>query len=113
MSDRYTMAMATDPEETTERENGHSSTASLSSIPDSPSIYTVASSNSSLVNEQVEGKTLTVEESALPSPPLQITFPLPAEKIDQKPFRLLRHAIFTVYRRLFTIVAMANILASS
>jgi hypothetical protein len=104
------MAMATDPEETTERENGHSSTASLSSIPDSPSIYTVASSNSSLVNEQVEGKTLTVEESALPSPPLQITFPLPAEKIDQKPFRLLRHAIFTVYRRLFTIVAMANIL---
>lgn len=43
--------------------------------------------------------------------PLQITHILPPDKIDQKPFRQLRHVIFTVYRRLFTIVVLANISA--
>ena len=44
------------------------------------------------------------------SQPLFITYPLPAERVDDKPFRKLRHAIFTVYYRLFTLVIMANII---
>jgi hypothetical protein len=42
---------------------------------------------------------------------LEITHFLPPEKPDQKPFRQLRHIIFTVYRRLFTVVILANIIA--
>ena len=44
------------------------------------------------------------------SQPLLITYPLPAERVDNKPFRKLRHAIFTVYYRLFTLVIVANII---
>jgi hypothetical protein len=42
--------------------------------------------------------------------PLQITHLLPPEKLDQKPSRQFRHVIFTVYRRLFTVVIMANVI---
>ena len=48
-----------------------------------------------------------IKEKSLP---LLITYPLPAEKLDEKKFRLLRHVVFTVYRRLFTLVIMANII---
>ncbi|CZR56674.1 related to non-ribosomal peptide synthetase [Phialocephala subalpina] len=44
-------------------------------------------------------------------PPLQITHVLPPEKVDQRPFRQFRHVVFTVYRRLFTVVIIANIIA--
>jgi hypothetical protein len=43
--------------------------------------------------------------------PLQIRHVLSPEKIDQKPFRQLRHVIFPVYRRLFTLVIAGNIIA--
>jgi hypothetical protein len=52
--------------------------------------------------------TLTIDEKD--KPPLEITHFLPLEKLDQKPFRQLRHIIFTVYRRLFTVVILANII---
>jgi NAD(P)H-flavin reductase/uncharacterized membrane protein YtjA (UPF0391 family) len=42
--------------------------------------------------------------------PLQITHVLPPEKVDQRPFCQLRHVIFPVYRRLFTLVIIGNII---
>jgi hypothetical protein len=42
---------------------------------------------------------------------LQITHVLPPEKVDQRPFCQLRHIIFPVYRRLFTLVIIGNIIA--
>ncbi|KAE9375962.1 hypothetical protein N431DRAFT_437387 [Stipitochalara longipes BDJ] len=67
-----------------------------------------ASSATSTASKASSATSLTVSEEK--SLPLLITYPLPAEKLDQKNFRLLRHAIFTVYRRLFTLVIMANII---
>lgn len=72
----------------------------VSLIPSSSSVTTASSIVSCSSADQEKNKT-----------PLPITHVLPPEKLDQRPFRQLRHAIFTVYRRLFTIVIIANVLA--
>ncbi|KUJ08113.1 uncharacterized protein LY89DRAFT_600331 [Mollisia scopiformis] len=84
-------------------------------------ITTTTSSSTDLATEKdhksststivVTTTTCSSSDLELEKAPLQITHVLPAEKLDQRPFRQLRHVIFTVYRRLFTFVIIANIVA--
>jgi len=68
-------------------------------------------SSTTLVNSETSStSSLPVSLPELVSFPLDITYCLPAEKLDEKPFRLLRHAIFSVYRRLFCLVVIANLI---
>jgi hypothetical protein len=89
-----------------------SSSTSLDTIKSLDSDRTSASS----LHDQVEGESDRKNEvdekvpDEKPAPPLLITYKLPAEKRVEKPYRKLRHGIFTVYRRLFTLVIIANIL---
>jgi hypothetical protein len=62
---------------------------------------------SSTSSAATSASSLSIDEKE--EPPLQITHLLPPEKLDQKAFRQLRHTAFTVYRRLFTVVILANI----
>ena len=77
---------------------------------DNSSTNTSITPDASLKSVSAKEQRLVAEETGVPSAPLVITYPLPPEKVDEKPFRFLRHVLFTVYRRLFTIVIMSNIL---
>jgi hypothetical protein len=90
--------MTTLPQESSET----STTSEVSLV---TSLHDYKSSTSSTATS---ASSLTIDEKD--KSPLQITHLLPPENLDQKPFRQLRHVIFTVYRRLFTVVIMANIL---
>jgi hypothetical protein len=57
--------------------------------------------------ESVPSQVTSIEETKTP---LLITYPLPGEKVDKKPLSKFRYVIFTVYRRLFTLVVITNII---
>jgi hypothetical protein len=75
--------------------------------PSNDSLGFSTSSSSTALNSP----TVSSFEEEKPKSPLPITHFLPAEKLDQRAFRQLRHVIFTVYRRLFALVILANVLA--
>ena len=87
----------------------HSKIGCTIKLPNSSSA-TDSDSSSATFTLSKASSTSSLPTSLPPLEALPITFPLPAEKRDEKPFRLLRHSIFTVYRRLFSLVIAANII---